>query len=298
MPRTKQPRKRGSSLTSSQEDVLLRLEDIEKQLTILLKEEEDECNMAVNRIISRIDTALGQLPKEIREMTRGELLNAHLFNEDANINSETMSRANENSSPNHLPTRQPKKLKRQTAASTDDGYMTEGTAPASQKKSSKHVSRIDTKDRVSTKKSRRITRMQSASPVLSMVQPKERDRSQSTARKLKNKNVFNTPAPSNSKPSQGVNFVTPKIKPNTPLNFLRHPRTGEVALSMQGSPLFVSAFSTERMANVNVPLNNGNVMALLPKDGLRLSHIPDLDEDTKSQLETLKHHIEQVLSRE
>lgn len=92
------------------------------------------------------------------------------------------------------------------------------------------------------------------------------------------------------------NVVTPKVKPNTPLNVLRRPRQGEMVLSMQGSPLLVSAVVEEKTANINVPLSNGNVMSLLPQEGLRMSNIPPLDPETMHQLETLKKHIEKVIA--
>lgn len=92
------------------------------------------------------------------------------------------------------------------------------------------------------------------------------------------------------------NVVTPKVKPNTPLNVLRRPRQGEMVLSMQGSPLLVSAVVEEKTANINVPLSNGNVMSLLPQEGLRMSNIPPLDPETMQQLKTLKNHIEKVIS--
>jgi len=99
------------------------------------------------------------------------------------------------------------------------------------------------------------------------------------------------------KPINNVyNVVTPKVKPNTPLNVLRRPRQGEMVLSMQGSPLLVSAVVEEKTANINVPLSNGNVMSLLPQEGLRMSNIPPLDPETMHQLETLKNHIEKVIS--
>ena len=106
---------------------------------------------------------------------------------------------------------------------------------------------------------------------------------------------FKTPA--TLKPgNKEFDLVTPKIKPNTPLNVLRRPRQGEMVLSMQGSPLLVSAIIQEDIANINVPLRDGNVMSLLPNDGLRMSHIPALDSETLKQLETLKSHIEKVIS--
>ncbi|KAK0166714.1 hypothetical protein PV327_004204 [Microctonus hyperodae] len=111
--------------------------------------------------------------------------------------------------------------------------------------------------------------------------------------KLNNKMV--TPAP--SRQNNEYSLVTPKVKPNTPLNVLRRPREGEMALSMQGSPLFVSAIHPDRTANINVPLTNGNIISLLPNDGLRLSHIPKLDEETMRQLKTLKGHIEKVIGK-
>jgi hypothetical protein len=54
-------------------------------------------------------------------------------------------------------------------------------------------------------------------------------------------------------------LITPKVFPNAPLSMVRHPRQGELAVSLSGSPLMVTSTLCERNANVNVRLADGRV---------------------------------------
>lgn len=60
-----------------------------------------------------------------------------------------------------------------------------------------------------------------------------------------------------------INTITPKINPNMALTMLRHPRQGEIGISINGSPLLVSTIHNQDLANVNIPLENGNVSLIL-----------------------------------
>ena len=84
------------------------------------------------------------------------------------------------------------------------------------------------------------------------------------------------------------------MKPNTPQVLLRRPKLGEVALSMQGSPLLTGAVMTDNVANINIPLDDGRLLSIQPKRGLRISQIPELDIETKRQLETLRDNLNKM----
>ena len=83
------------------------------------------------------------------------------------------------------------------------------------------------------------------------------------------------------------------MKPNTPQVILRHPKSGEMAISMQGSPLLVNHIVSNE-ANVNIPLGNGNTISIQPQRGLRVSQIPNLDEHTKVQLVKLRDNLDKI----
>lgn len=54
-------------------------------------------------------------------------------------------------------------------------------------------------------------------------------------------------------------LITPKVVPNAPLSMVRHPRQGELAVSLSGSPLMVTSTLCEQNANVNLRLADGRV---------------------------------------
>ncbi|KAF2893664.1 hypothetical protein ILUMI_12519 [Ignelater luminosus] len=91
--------------------------------------------------------------------------------------------------------------------------------------------------------------------------------------------------------------ITPKVKPNIPQVVLRRPKQGEMALSMQGSPLMVSSVSSDALANVNIPLQDGRILTIQPQRGLRTSQIPDFDPETRRQIETLRDNLNKVCAR-
>ncbi|XP_063904983.1 borealin isoform X2 [Zophobas morio] len=111
-------------------------------------------------------------------------------------------------------------------------------------------------------------------------------------RTIKSDERFKTPA--NKIVPATFGTVTPKMKPNTPQVLLRRPKLGEVALSMQGSPLLTGAVMTDNVANINIPLDDGRLLSIQPKRGLRISQIPELDIETKRQLETLRDNLNKM----
>ncbi|XP_044007537.1 borealin-like [Aphidius gifuensis] len=302
MPRTKQVRARPSSLAKSAESESL-LKDFEYHSNMHYHKLETDFNNFLQNLENQIDLATSRIPLEIRKMTIGQLLESDLQENDSD---EIMSPKNNNERlmvpPSTVKKLKKKTIKRQTAASSmDDGYVTESTTSQT-----KHSSRIENNRASSsstlssasvpstaTTKTGRTTRSSSKGPVRVPLKDNEtstRKRGSSASRM--NSKMF---TPAVSKPKTEYDCVTPKVKPNTPLNMLRRPKDGEMVLSMQGSPILVSAIIQERTANINVPLSNGNIISLLPNDGLRLSHMPHLDEETKRQLKTLKGHIEKVI---
>ncbi|XP_015837115.1 uncharacterized protein borr isoform X2 [Tribolium castaneum] len=119
----------------------------------------------------------------------------------------------------------------------------------------------------------------------------------SRSQSLRTKNVtevYKTPA--QRVPANSYGTVTPKVKPNTPQVLLRRPKQGEVALSLQGSPLLTGNVVTDNVANINIPLEDGRLFSIQPQRGLRVSQIPELDLETKRQLETLRDNLNKVCS--
>lgn len=87
------------------------------------------------------------------------------------------------------------------------------------------------------------------------------------------------------------------MKPNTPQLVLRRPKIGEVAVSMQGSPLLVSGVVTDEVPNVNIPLGDGRTISIQPKRGLRPSLLPALDLHTKKQIEALRDNLNKMCAQ-
>ncbi|XP_078033493.1 borealin-related [Augochlora pura] len=286
MPRTKTTRKTKQELQAVDEtDSIVR--DFERQAHLRISKLESETKIAIKGLENIFNITISRLPKEIQLITLGELMNSEIDDQKENYE-EVSSSVNESSLKTTTTTKKKKPAKRITTAS-DDGYVTEGIATSRTSRAQKDEPRRTTRRTRSNSKTRQVK--------LSQI-------NQETVKKMKNldskesmkADQFKTPA--SLKPNSNTyGLVTPKVKPNTPLNVLRRPRQGEMVLSMQGSPLLVSAVVQENTANINVPLKNGNVISLLPQEGLRMSHIPSIDPETMRQLQTLKNHIEKVISK-
>ncbi|XP_012542878.1 borealin [Monomorium pharaonis] len=265
MPRTKRNRavnkheERDAAIKTFEKHAQLRIAKIERDALADLKGFEAYFEVIVSR-----------LPEGIRQMTLGELINwDNRDNQKENCDEVSSSVKDLHMQPPAVPKSKKvtKAAKRAATAASDDGYATESTSVGS-------MSRTTKARATSTIRTRSFTNRVNLSEI-----------NQKTA------------TPAMLKPIDNVyNVVTPKVKPNTPLNVLRRPRQGEMVLSMQGSPLLVSAVVEEKIANINVPLADGNLMSLLPQEGLRMSNIPPLDPETVQQLKTLKNHIEKVIA--
>ncbi|XP_076240755.1 borealin-related [Calliopsis andreniformis] len=285
MPRTKHSRKPKQEQQSLEEcDLLIR--DFERQAQLRISKMEAESKMAIKSLETFIDVTLSRLPEEIRQMTLGEILSYEADDQKENCN-EVSSSVDDCSLASVPKTVKGKKTTKRNTAVSDDGYVTEGVATTRASRALK-VAEPATRRTRSSSRNNRIKLSEINQTTVKKVK-KERGKVSMDTDKYK------TPAASKLMNNE-YGLVTPKIKPNTPLNVLRRPRQGEMVLSMQGSPLLVSAVIQEDTANINVPLRNGNVISLLPKDGLRISNIPSLDPETMRQLETLKSHIEKVIS--
>lgn len=55
------------------------------------------------------------------------------------------------------------------------------------------------------------------------------------------------------------------MNPYTPMNMMRLPRQGEVAVSMTGSPLLVSTILHDELPHVTVPFRDGRVSMRIRK---------------------------------
>ncbi|CAL7950718.1 unnamed protein product [Xylocopa violacea] len=283
MPRTKHVRKPKQGQQFAEESDLL-IRDFERQAYVRISKMEAQAKMAIKSFETFINVTLSRLPTEIQQMTLGEILEAS--NEKENCN-EVSSSVDDYLLVPATVVKEKRAGKRITNAS-DDGYVTEGVATTRASKTTKIESSNARRTRSS---SRNATTKRSE---MNQATVKKVTRKERTKESIK-VDKFKTPA--SLKPGRNeYGLVTPKIKPNTPLNIMRRPRQGEMVLSMQGSPLLVSAVIQENTANINVPLRNGNIISLLPNDGLRMSHIPELDPETMRQLETLKSHIDKVIS--
>ena len=284
MPRTKNVRKSKQEQKSTEESNLL-VTDFERQAHLRILKMEAETKMAIKSLETYVDVTLARLPPEIRHMTLGEILS---YEDDNQKENHVSSSVDDCFSPLASATLKGKKNAKRITAASDDGYVTEGVAATRPSRASKKIVESTTNRR--TRSTSRNSRMQLTEINLVTVKKNKRERGKESMKA----DTFKTPAYLEPLRHE-YDLVTPKIKPNTALNVLRRPRKGEMVLSMQGSPLLVSAVIQDDTANINVPLRNGNIISLLPNDELRMSNIPTLDSETMRQLETLKSHIEKVI---
>ncbi|XP_012253594.2 borealin [Athalia rosae] len=284
MPRTKQTRKKS---VDGAEDGGLLLKDFEKQVNLRLGKMQSNFETQIQRVDARYQIALSRYPQSIIELTLREIL--QLDAELAENVCEVSSSVNDDTVSPQPKTVKAKKYSKRTTATSDDGYMTEGgTTTSTTNQNSLAVPTTTRKIRTRSSSADRRVKLSEIQQVPKTVKKVER----LTATAVKNK--FKTPAMSKTRLNEYA-LVTPKVKPNTPLSVMRRPRQGEMALSMQGSPLLVTSVVNENVANVNVPLDNGRVLSLLPNDGLRLSYLPEFDDETRRQLLTLKQHLDKVI---
>ena len=282
MPRTKQNRKIKQSHNSLVEtDSIIKY--FEKQGNLKIHNIEADIDMRIRGLKNEVTAALTRLPSDIRKLTLGEILS--LNSKEDQENNQSFNDVEKSFLSPPLSTIKHKKQNKRKTATSDDGYVTEAGARLSRATT---VGNSKLRSR-SSSRNRKTKLSQATQKGISKTSKDYFSQSKSSAKK------FKTPALIKRR-SNEFDPVTPKVKPNTPMSILRRPREGERVLSMQGSPLLVSAVVQERSANVNVPLHNGDIISLLPKDGLRLSLIPTLDEETVRQLETLKGHIEKVIN--
>ncbi|XP_063979315.1 uncharacterized protein LOC135163645 [Diachasmimorpha longicaudata] len=296
MPRTKQPRKRNSSLSHLEESDML-IKDFHRQAKARFRKMDSDFEMMFNGFANQINMTLSKIPPEARKYTLGDLARFLREQEEEQDYDDVSSTSEDVPVVIVVPSTvksKPKPVKRQTAASMDDGYVTEGG-----NNNQKRASRADkvTSTTQKLRKSRSSSRTTAGRAMKSSASSERGVKASTSTERRENSiaRVVNFVTPSVPKPATEFNPVTPKIKPNTPLNILRRPREGEMVLSMQGSPILVSSIVKERTANINVPLGDGNIISLLPNEGLRRSHIPALDPETVRQLQTLMGHIGKVI---
>lgn len=128
----------------------------------------------------------------------------------------------------------------------------------------------------------------------SIAKTKTARRSRSATRATKTVNRFKTPLNKQTK-ENSYGLITPKAKPHTPQVILRRPAQGEVAWSLQGSPLMTWPMPPATEANVNIPLPDGRIISVLPNRGLRPSVIPEVDPNIREQLKALRENLAKML---
>lgn len=265
------------------------MKTFEKHVQLRIAKMERDAQADLKSFEAFVNVIVSRLPAEIRQMTLGDLI--WQTHDDQKENEEVSSTVKDRHymQPPVVSKARKTTKKRAITATSDDGYATEGTSMGS---TSLAAARAQAPDRIRTRSFVRTSKLSEVNQKTLTVQSSGKGHPRKSLLKANN---FMTPAA--FKPSDMTySVITPKVKPNTPLNVLRRPRQGEMALSMQGSPLLVSAVIEEKTANINVPLADGKVMSLLPQEGLRMSNIPPLDPETMHQLKTLKNHIEKVIA--
>ncbi|KAM0726849.1 Borealin [Formica fusca] len=292
MPRTKYARNKTKAGSDSTKDYDILVQTFDRHVQLRIAKLERDAQSDIKSFEAFVDVTSSRLPTAISQMTLGEILGYKNHNDKQESHNDEVSSSVKDTQSSIVAKSKLKtgyKTAKRTTTATDDGYGTErGTSVDSTSRATKMEAQkleVQTTTR-RTRSSSRASRTQLSEITQKMM---------TTKSKGKKMDIFKTPAPLNPLNNM-YDVVTPKIKPNTPLNVLRRPRQGEMVLSMQGSPLLVSAIVEEKTANINVPLGDGNVMSLLPQAGLRMSHIPPLDPETMQQLETLKNHIEKVIA--
>lgn len=66
---------------------------------------------------------------------------------------------------------------------------------------------------------------------------------------------YRTPAHQRAVSADRLDAIVPKINPMTPVSILRHPRCGEMAFSVKGSPILTSKYVNNYFFIQNVFLN-------------------------------------------
>ncbi|XP_063904982.1 borealin isoform X1 [Zophobas morio] len=264
MPRTKAVKKKPAEKTSKFAQTYLPIVENYRQQTILKMEQE------MDSFLSQVHTQLMKsqmsIPAKLANKTIGEVKELPL---DWSANSTSASIV-QILDVTKTRTEKKKRVLRSSSCCEDEGYLTtESSKSTSGGRQSRARSRIQKTLRVSRSASTRQAN-----------------------RTIKSDERFKTPA--NKIVPATFGTVTPKMKPNTPQVLLRRPKLGEVALSMQGSPLLTGAVMTDNVANINIPLDDGRLLSIQPKRGLRISQIPELDIETKRQLETLRDNLNKM----
>nr|CAH7726224.1 unnamed protein product [Callosobruchus chinensis] len=171
-----------------------------------------------------------------------------------------------------------KQTVRRSVSCNDDGYMTCDSAASSDVRHSR--SRVKKSVTASVRPTRSLSRTAANNRL----------------GKLGNaKTATNHSTPMNQATRNDVGLITPKCNIKQPQLILRRPRGGEVAFSQQGSPLMPGAYVGDDAVNLNIPLDDGRVISLLPKMGaIRDSIIPQFEPETLKQLEQLRMNLDKM----
>ncbi|CAH1992898.1 unnamed protein product [Acanthoscelides obtectus] len=172
-----------------------------------------------------------------------------------------------------------KQTKKRSLSCNDDGYMTCDSGASSDVRQSRS-------------RAKKKVAEPSARPTRSL------SRTTSTNRLGKlgaGKDPVVCSTPMNQATRNDIGTITPKCNIKQPQLILRRPRGGEVAFSQEGSPLMPGAYVGDNLVNLNIPLDDGRVISLLPEMGtIRDSIIPQFDPETLQQLDRLRRNLDKM----
>ncbi|CAG9853957.1 unnamed protein product [Phyllotreta striolata] len=276
MPRTKVVKKgakKESRREGQDENIAIAkiLVDFEKKSSSMIKEEKER---QISLVTKHYCDLINSISGTVLTMTIGECKRLGTSLHNGTLSNVTKSKLEVT-----------KSTRKTRSRSYDDGYLTTESSNSSER------SRSRTKKQSTAKANRFLTPASKGRHPYNCgpVSPK------GTTEQIQNR--FVTPASKGRNPNN-YGPVTPKIVPNTPQIIMRRPIQGEVALSLQGSPLLVNPTTQDCATTINIPLEGGCQLSLLPQTGLRPSLLPVLDQNTKEDLRILNEHLTALLNNQ
>nr|CAI5825690.1 unnamed protein product [Callosobruchus analis] len=233
----------------------------------------DNINEFCDRLILKIEEncmrRILKIPEKYRKMTIEEISNLSSFNTTAAPSMLDGSSASSNT----------RTVRRSLSCNNDDGYMTCDSAASSDARHSRSRAKKTT---ASLRPARSLSRNTANNRLGKIGKPNT----------LTNHSTpMNNPTISRNE----IGTITPKCNIKQPQLILRRPRGGEVAFSQEGSPLMPGAYVGDNVVNLNIPLDDGRVISLLPEMGtIRESIIPQFEPETLKQLERLRNNLDKM----
>ncbi|XP_014289516.1 borealin isoform X2 [Halyomorpha halys] len=118
------------------------------------------------------------------------------------------------------------------------------------------------------------------------------------ASRTMNKQEYKTPRRTGYNKGYNIAKVTPGPNIDRPLSVLRRPVPGEMAVSMNGSPL-VTSHDNISVPQMTIPLSNGRALTYLANDGLDPdeSLCGEIDEETQERLTVFYKLLERKIKK-